>query len=223
MAFLASLGMSALSSVFARSCSRYASRVRGKTPGELGPSVRRVHVNNPNRLDSRSRGLDFEQARGSPVFTASRTLFPPPISTVDRANQLRPDLDPFAAAVDDRQRRGVGGVAPYCAGIGPCAFPRPLLPRTTTAALIWPRTRLLFLDDAVQCRRHPAEHRVLEPGLDVFDDAPRRALVPLSVQVAPLPARAGLVGCPNGIAAPIRPAGHAEASAWDRDEGRNSI
>ena len=133
------------------------------------------------------------------------------------------DLDPFAATGDDRERRGGGVGDPHIVlDLGHVLLRRRFLRKRPRQHEFGFEHCASAFDDAVQCRRHPAEHRVLEPGLDVFDDAPRRALVPLSVQVAPLPARAGLVGCPNGIAAPIRPA-DAEASAWDRDEGRNSI
>ena len=38
------------------------------------------------------------------------------------------------------------------------------------------------LDDAVQCRRHPAEHRMPDPALDVFDCLAGIALVPVPIE-----------------------------------------
>ena len=43
--------------------------------------------------------------------------------------------------------------------------------------------RAIALDDAVQRRSHPADHRVADPALDIFDDLPGRALVPLPIEV----------------------------------------
>ena len=195
-----------------------------KYAGELGPSVRRAHVNNPYRLDSRARRFYAEEARGlAALHTPPELLFRRQKQVLIERISWYLDLDPFAAAGDDRERRGGGVGDPHIVlDLGHVLLRRRFLRKRPRQHEFGFEHCASAFDDAVQCRRHPAEHRVLEPGLDVFDDAPRRALVPLSVQVAPLPARAGLVGCPNGIAAPIRPAGHAEASAWDRDEGRNS-
>ena len=43
--------------------------------------------------------------------------------------------------------------------------------------------RAIALDDAVQRRSHPADHRVADPALDIFDDLPGCALVPVPVEV----------------------------------------
>ena len=41
----------------------------------------------------------------------------------------------------------------------------------------------LRLDDPVQRRSHPADYRVADPALDISDDLPGRALVPLPIEV----------------------------------------
>jgi hypothetical protein len=38
------------------------------------------------------------------------------------------------------------------------------------------------LDDAVKRRSHPADHRVANPALDISDELPGRALVPLPIE-----------------------------------------
>jgi hypothetical protein len=80
------------------------------------------------------------------------------------------DLDPFAAAGDDRERRHPGVGHPHVVlELGHVLFGRPLLrerPRQHELGLVdRPGPR----HDAIEGGRHPADDRVLDPALDVLD------------------------------------------------------
>src|SRR6266536_5857793 len=72
--------------------------------GELGPRVRACHVDDPDRLNAWSRGLDPEQSRGVAAFDTAPEL---PLSGQKEVLLERvggnTDLDPFAASGNDRK------------------------------------------------------------------------------------------------------------------------
>ena len=81
---------------------------------ELRPGIRGAHVDDPHRLDPRLRRFDPEQARGLPELdTAPELLLRGEHEVlVERIGSDR-DLDPFAAAGDDREHRRPGVHHPH--------------------------------------------------------------------------------------------------------------
>ena len=156
-----------------------------KYAGELGPSIRRAHVDDPHRLDSRTRRFDAEEARGLAAFHAApELLFRRQKQVLIERIGWYLDLDPLAAAGDNRQHRGGGIGDPHVVlELGHVLLRRRLFrerPRQHEFGLEY---RASAFDNAVQRRRHPADHRMADPALDVLDDLPGRALVPVPVEV----------------------------------------
>ena len=75
-------------------------------PGELRPGIRRAHVDDADGLDARPRRLGIDQVgRFAGLDAAPELLFRrDQDAEIERIHGNR-DLDPFAAAGDDRQHR----------------------------------------------------------------------------------------------------------------------
>src|SRR6516225_11938439 len=73
---------------------------------ELGPRIRARHVDDPHRRKARARRIDPEQPRGLAILDATPefALGGYKQALIQRIRRNR-DLDPFAAASDDRERR----------------------------------------------------------------------------------------------------------------------
>ena len=87
---------------------------RAEYAGELGPGIGRAHVDDPHRLDPWPRRLNAEQARGLATLDAAPELFlrGEQKVLVERIRR-NADLDPFAAAGDDREHRQLGVGDPH--------------------------------------------------------------------------------------------------------------
>ena len=102
---------------------------------------------------------------------------------VERIGRDR-DLDPFAAARDDREHRGRGIRHPHVVlKLRHVFFGRAFLGER-------PRQHELGLEDGAGCVndpvkrcRHPLDHRMVHPPLDVLDRLSGISLVPLPIEV----------------------------------------
>ena len=104
--------------------------------GELGPGIGRAHVDDPHRLDARPRRFNAEQARGLATLDAAPEFFLSGKKEV-LVERIRrdADLDPLAAAGDDREHRQFGVGDPHIVlQLRHVFFGRALFGRTTTAA-----------------------------------------------------------------------------------------
>src|SRR6516165_1198166 len=155
-----------------------------KYAGEFGPGIRRIHIDDPQRLNASSRWLDAEEARAlAALHAAPEFLFRRQKKVrIERIGWYL-DLDPLAAASDNRQHCGGGIGDPHVV----LELSHVLLRRRLFRERPWQHEfgfehRAGAFDHAVQRRRHPAEHRLAHPALDICDHLPGRPLVPLSVQ-----------------------------------------
>src|SRR6266581_5993440 len=80
-----------------------------KDVGEFRPGIGRAHVHDPHRLNASSRWLDAEEARGLATLHAPpEFLFRGQQEVLVEWIGRNLDLDPLAAAGDDRKRRQSG-------------------------------------------------------------------------------------------------------------------
>src|SRR5262245_57850988 len=80
-----------------------------KYAGEFGPGIGRAHVHDPHRLKASSRWLDAEEARALAALDAApEFLFRRQKKVLIERIGWYLDLDPLAAAGDNRQHRGGG-------------------------------------------------------------------------------------------------------------------
>ncbi len=100
---------------------------RAEHAGEFRPGIGRAHVDDPDRFDPWSRRLDAEQARGLAILDAAPEflLRGQEQVLIERIGGYR-DLDPFAAAGDDREHRQLGIGDPHVVlQLGHVFFGRP--------------------------------------------------------------------------------------------------
>ena len=77
-----------------------------KRAGEFCPRIGRAHIDDADRLNARLRRLDPEQGRGLAVLdTAPKLPFRGNNEVLIEGIGMDGDLDPFAAAGNDRQHR----------------------------------------------------------------------------------------------------------------------
>ena len=106
IACCASSGIKVFNSALAFSCSRYAGRVRAKLLANSAQAVGRAHVDNANRLDARLWQLKLQDSGTSPFSTpAPEFPFRGDDEMVVKRIRVGLDLDPFAAAGNDREHR----------------------------------------------------------------------------------------------------------------------
>ena len=106
IACCASSGTRPFSSALARSMLEMRIPGADENVRELRPGIGGAHINNSDRLNARLRRLDPEQGRGLAVLHTAPEL---PLRgdnevLIERIG-MGGDLDPFAAAGDDRQHR----------------------------------------------------------------------------------------------------------------------
>src|SRR5580704_16471318 len=105
IACCASSGTRLFNSVLARSCSRYS----GKDGGKLRPSIRRGHVDDTGCLDPGLRRIDTEKGRDLSAFdTTPELAFGRDDKVLVEGIGMSLDLDPLAAAGNDRKHRRPG-------------------------------------------------------------------------------------------------------------------
>ena len=74
--------------------------------GELGPNIGGAHIDNADRLNARLRRLDTKQGRGlAALHAAPKFALSSDNEVLVKGIGMGGDLDPFAAAGDDRQHR----------------------------------------------------------------------------------------------------------------------
>src|SRR5262249_3272837 len=78
-----------------------------KDVGEFRPGIGRTHIDDPHRLDARRRRIDAKEARWlSTLHAAPEFPFRGQQEVLVEGIGSYLDLDPFAAASDDREHRG---------------------------------------------------------------------------------------------------------------------
>src|SRR5215469_13890957 len=81
---------------------------------ELRPRVRGAHIHNPDRLYSRLRWLDTEEARGlAALDTAPKLAFRSDDQVLVQRVSMGDDFNPFAATSDHGEDRGSGRNHPH--------------------------------------------------------------------------------------------------------------
>ena len=169
-----------LGSLVLEKCSPRAAKYTRK----LRPGIGCAHVDDPHRLDSRPGRLDTEEARGLAALDAAPEFFlrGEQEVLVERIRRDR-DLDPLAAAGDDREHRQLGIGDPHVVlQLRHVFFGRPFFGERPRQHELGLENCPGGLDHAVEGRRHPAHHRMLHPALDVGKDLPGIALVPAPIE-----------------------------------------
>ena len=152
--------------------------------GEFRPGIGRAHVDDPDSLDPRPRRLDAEQARGLATLDAAPELLLRGQQEV-LVERIRrdADLDPFAAAGDDREHRQLGIGDPHVVlQLGHVFFGRALFGERPRQHEFGLEHRPGGLDHAVEGGGHPAHDRMLHPALDAGEDLAGVAFEPVAVE-----------------------------------------
>jgi len=155
-----------------------------KDCGEFRPGIGRTHINDADGLDTGSRQLGKEQARGSPLSTQRQNFLSPlTAGVVERIGRNR-DLDPFAAARNDRQHGGCGIGHPHVVLELRHVFLRRAFLRER------PRQHELGFEDAPLGSTIPSRvaaihlnHRMPYPPLSILYGMAGIALVPVPIEV----------------------------------------
>jgi hypothetical protein len=151
---------------------------------KLRPGIGFAHVDDPNCIDSRPRRLDAAGARGLSGLNAA------PEPALRRHQKVLVEgvggnghLNPLASACDDRERRAPGVGHPHVVlQLGHMLPGRRFFGERPGQHELGLEHGVGVVDHAVQRRGHPAVDRVLNPALDVGNDAPGIALVPGPVE-----------------------------------------
>ena len=157
---------------------------RAEHAGELGPGIGRAHVDDPHRLDPWPRRLDAEEARGLATLDAAPELLlrGQQEMLVERIRRDA-DLDPLAAAGDDREHRQLGIGDPHVVlQLRHVFFGRPLFGERPRQHEFGLEHRPGGFDHAVEGGGHPAHDRMLHPALDLGEDLAGVAFVPVPVE-----------------------------------------
>ena len=152
---------------------------------KLRPSVRRGHINNTDCLDPGFRRVDAEKGRGLSAFDTAPEL---PLGRDDQMLIERIgmglDLDPFAAAGNDREHRPPGGDDPHIVlQLGRILLGSRLFRERPRQHEFSFEHRAACLDAAVESSSHPAEARMPNVLLHIRNDLPGIGLVPAAVQL----------------------------------------
>ena len=144
---------------------------RAEHAGEFRPGIGGAHVDDPDRLDPRPRRLDAEQPRRLAALDAAPEflLGGEQEVLVERIGR-NGDLDPFAAAGDDRQHRRPGIGDPHVVlELRHMLFGRRLFGERPRQHELGLEHRPGVLDHPVEGCAHPADHRVADPPLHVLE------------------------------------------------------
>ena len=152
--------------------------------GEFGPGIGRAHVDDPHRINAGPRRIDAEEARGLAILNAPpEFLFRGQQEVLIEGVRGQLDLDPFATTGNDRENRFPSIGDPHVVlDLGYMLLGRGLFRERPGQHEFGLKDRARALDDAVQRGGHPADHGMANPALDIFDDLPGRALVPVSIE-----------------------------------------
>jgi hypothetical protein len=97
---------------------------------------------------------------------------------------MRGDLHPFSASGDDGQHRALGIDHPHVVlQLGHVFFGRRFLRERPWQHELGFEHRPAALDETVEGRCHPADHRMPDAVLDVLDDLTGIEFVPASIEV----------------------------------------
>src|SRR5215472_19084355 len=153
--------------------------------GKLRPGIRGAHVDDADRLDTRSRRLgvndvgSFAGLDAPPEFFLRRNKD----TQIERVHGDR-DLDPLAAAGDDQQHRGPQMGDPHVVlDLGHVLLGRGLLGERPGQHKLRFEYGFGSVYDPVEGCRHPRDCRVLDEALYVADAPSRVALVPAAVKL----------------------------------------
>jgi hypothetical protein len=151
---------------------------------KLRPGVRRAHVDNADGLDAWARRLGAEQGRGlATLHAAPEFLFRRQKKVLIEWIGGYLDLDPFAAAGDDRKHCASGVGDPHIVlDLGHVLLGRRLFRERPGQHEFGLENRPTARDQPVYGCPHPAQHGMPQPMLDAFDGLPGVALVPMPVE-----------------------------------------
>src|SRR5262249_29463138 len=151
---------------------------------ESGPSFWEPLAHDPPRLDAGARWFGAEEARRLATLNAApELLFRRQKEVLVERIRRYLDLDPFAAAGDNREHRSPGIGDPHVVlELGHVPLCCHLLRERPGQHEFGFEHRAAAFDDAIQRGSHPADHRVANPALDIFEHLPGCALVPTSIE-----------------------------------------
>ena len=188
IASLASSGIRPLSSAFALSWSRKAEQGvdRNTLQRTPPPRIGSPHIDGADAdgLHAWSGRLGTEEARGFAALNAApELLLSGQQKVLVQAIGRDGDLDPFAAAGDDREHCRLGVGDPHVVlQLGHMLFGRPLFGERPRQHELGLKNRSSGLDDAVQGGGHPAHHWVMHAALNPRESLSGIAFVPKAVE-----------------------------------------
>jgi hypothetical protein len=153
--------------------------------GKLRPGVRAGHINNPNSLDTRLRGLNAEKGRGLAALDT------PPKLPLGSDNKMLVegigvglDLDPFAAAGNDREHRPPSSYDPHIVlQLGRILFCSRLFGERPRKHEFSFEDRAACLDASIKSSAHPAHAGMPNMLLHIGNDLAGIGLVPAAVEL----------------------------------------
>ena len=151
---------------------------------ELSPGIGGAHIDDPDGFYARSGRLDTEEARGlAALHAAPELLLSGQQQVLVEAVGRDGELDPFAAAGDDREDRQLGIGDPHVVlQLGHMLFGRPLFGERPWQHEFGLKNRPSGLDHAVQGGGHPAHYGMPHAALDPGQSLPGIAFVPKAVE-----------------------------------------
>src|SRR5262245_61617985 len=179
MASLASSGIKALSSLFARSWSRKALRVLRKSAANSAQELDEL-MSTMRTASIRGRGGSARTRWGtSPIATAPEFLFGRHEDVEIKWVHGNRDLHPFAPASDDREHRGTEVGDPHVMlELRHVLFGGSFLREGSRKHELVLEHRLRALHDSVEGGHHPRNCRMPDPALHVADPSAGAALIP---------------------------------------------
>jgi len=153
--------------------------------GELRPGIRRAHIDDADGLDARARRLGIdEMGRFAGLHAAPELLFRRDLhAEIERVHGDR-DLDPLAAAGDDREHRAPQVGDPHVVlDLGHVLFGRGVLGERPGQHELGLEHGFGSLHDAVEGGRHPRNGGVLDAPLHVCDPSTGVPRVPSAIEI----------------------------------------
>ena len=141
--------------------------------GKIRPTVRRAHIDHPNRLKPRPGRLDTEQPGCLAVLnTAPEFLLCGDQEVLVERIGVNSELNPFSAPGNDGEdRRSRVGDPHVVLQLRHVFFSRRFLRERPGKHEFGFEYGPTGIDETVEGCRHPFDHRVLHPPLHVLDDS----------------------------------------------------